>query len=54
MTFDNEECNIVRAHDGMQVALGEPCGNLYKLKTPNMICAIGNPDPEPMKNGVHK
>ncbi|XP_011883582.1 PREDICTED: uncharacterized protein LOC105570751 [Vollenhovia emeryi] len=54
VTFDNEECNIVRAHDGIQVALGEPCGNLYKLKTPNIICAVGNSDPVAMKNCVHQ
>lgn len=52
MTFNNEECNIVR--DGVQIALGEPYGNLYKLKTPNIICAIRNSDPESMKNCVHK
>lgn len=50
--FDNEECRIVRAHDGAQVALGEPFGNLYKLKT-NMIYAIGNSDSK-SKNCVHK
>lgn len=54
VTFNNEECNIAYAHDGRQVALGEPCGNLYKLKTPNMICAMENVVSEPMKNCVHE
>lgn len=33
ITFGNNECNIVRARDGIQVALGESYENLYKLKT---------------------
>lgn len=51
VNFNDDECNIVR--DGVHIALGEAYGNLYKLKTANIICAIGNSNPEPMKNCVH-
>lgn len=52
--FKIDECNIVRAHEGIPVAFDQPCRNLYKLKTPNILCVIVNLDSESTKNCIHK